>query len=152
MSHQAALDSLGKMTRILKAFEDAEMVLRTLAGVEQNERELRAAVDRARAELAVLVEQTETAKTEAKAARLDARKVQDATKGNVERMLAAATEHAGAIRQEADAAVADARGVLATIRAETEQAIADSAAAKAQLAEVEAKIDKARQQIAKLLG
>jgi len=152
MSHQAALDALGKMTRILKAFEDTELVLRTLAGVEQNERELRAAVDRARAELAVLAEQTETAKTEAKAARLDARKVQDATKGAVQRMLDEANTNAAAIRQEADTAVEDARAALAAIRAETEKAIADSVAAKAQLADVEAKIDKARQQIAKLLG
>lgn len=152
MSHQAALDALGKMTRILKAFEDTELVLRTLAGVEQNERELRAAVDRARAELAVLAEQTETTKTEAKAARLDARKVQDATKGAVQRMLDEANTNAAAIRQEADTAVEDARAALAAIRAETEKAIADSVAAKAQLADVEAKIDKARQQIAKLLG
>jgi chromosome segregation ATPase len=152
MSHQAALDALGKMTRILKAFEDTELVLRTLAGVEQNERELRAAVERARAELAVLAEQTETAKTEAKAARLDARKVQDATKGTVQRMLDEANTNAAAIRQEADTAVEDARAALAAIRAETEKAIADSVAAKAQLADVEAKIDKARQQIAKLLG
>ena len=152
MSHQAALDALGKMTRVIKAFEDSEMVLRTLAGVEQNERELRAAVDRARAELEVLVEQTETAKAEAKAARLDARKVQDATKGTVERMLAEATEKADAILQEARAAVDEARATLATIRTETEKALADNATAKAQLAETEEKMAKARQQITKLLG
>ena len=152
MSHQAALDSLGKMTRILKAFEDAEMVLRTLAGVEQNERELRAAVDRARAELEVLVEQTETAKTEAKAARLDARKIQDATTGKVNQMIADATEKADAILQEARATVDEARSTLLAISAETEKALSDNAAAKAQLAETEEKMAKARQQITKLLG
>lgn len=152
MSHQAALDALGKMTRIIKAFEDSEMVLRTLAGVEQNERELRAAVDRARAELDILVEQTEAAKVEAKAARLDARKVQDATKGTVDRMLAEATEKADVIRQEATAAVDEARATLLAIGVETEKALSDNAIAKAQLSETEEKMSKARQQITKLLG
>lgn len=152
MSHQAALDSLGKMTRVLKAFEDAELVLRTLVGVEQNERELRAAVDRARADLAALNEQIETAKAEAKATRLDARKVQDATKGTVERMLTEASEKAEAIRKEAEAAVTDARATLATIRAETEQATAEHSVAKVKLSELEEKTATARQQITKLLG
>lgn len=152
MSHQAALDALGKMTRVIKAFEDSEMVLRTLAGVEQNERELRTAVDRARLDLDALNDQVESAKVEAKAARLDARKVQDATKGTVERMLAEATEKADAILQEARAAVDEARATLATIRAETEQATADHEVAKAKLAELEDKTAKARQQITKLLG
>jgi len=152
MSHQAALDSLGKMTRILKAFEDAEMVLRTLAGVEQNERELRAAVDRARLDLEALNDQVESAKAEAKAARLDARKVQDATTGKVNQMIAEATEKADAILREAHAAVDEARATLATIRAETEQAVADHGVAKANLADLEEKTAKARQQITKLLG
>ena len=152
MSHQAALDALGKMTRVLKAFEDSEMVLRTLAGVEQNERELRAAVDRARLDLDALNDQVESAKAEAKAARLDARKVQDATTGKVNHMIAEATEKAKAITDAADVAVADARATLAAIRAETEQATADHEVAKAKLVELEDKTAKARQQITKLLG
>ena len=68
MSYQAAVDALGKMTRVLKAFEDADVVLKALAGVEQNERELRAAADKARAEAADAVAQADKAKEDAKKA------------------------------------------------------------------------------------
>ena len=34
MSYQAAVDALGKMSRVMKAFEDAEIVLKALAGVD----------------------------------------------------------------------------------------------------------------------
>mgnify|MGYP000488087436 CR=1 FL=1 len=77
MNHQAALDALGKMTRVLKAFEDAEVVLKTLTGLEQNEKELRAAADAARADAEAARTELADAKETLAAAKKAAVKVKD---------------------------------------------------------------------------
>jgi chromosome segregation ATPase len=50
MSNQAALDALGKINRVVKAFEDVDLVLKAVVGLEQNEKEIKQAVNVAREE------------------------------------------------------------------------------------------------------
>jgi chromosome segregation ATPase len=50
MSNQAALDALGKISRVVKAFEDVDLVLKAVVGLEQNEKEIKQAVNAAREE------------------------------------------------------------------------------------------------------
>lgn len=152
MSHQAALDALGKMTRVFKAFEDAEVVLRTLAGVEQNEKELRLAAEKARADAAVAASELADAKDAPAAAKKAAAKVKDDAQTKADQIVADAQAKAAQIEQHVAEMRALASKDLDATLAALDKARSDHADAVAKLAEMETKIEKARGQIAKLLG
>lgn len=152
MSHQAALDALGKMTRVFKAFEDAEVVLRTLAGVEQNEKELREAVERNRADIATTAAELTEAKEFLALAKKATAKVKDDAQAKADQIVADANAKAAALEQHLIDVKKEAADELATTMSAIEKARSDHADAVARLAEMEAKIDNARSQIAKLLG
>jgi predicted nucleic acid-binding Zn-ribbon protein len=152
MSHQAALEALGKMTRVFKAFEDAEVVLKTLAGVEQNEKELRAAADvaradadKARAELADIKDDVASAK------KAVAKAKEDAT-AKAAQIIADAQEKAAAIEQRSAVAQTKAARDLADAGGRLDTTLASLSKAVSELDDIEAKIEKARNQIAKMLG
>lgn len=152
MSHQAALDALGKMTRVFKAFEDAEVVLRALAGVEQNEKELRLAAEKARADAAVAASELADAKGALAAAKKAAAKVKDDAQTKADQIVADAQAKAAQIEQHVAEMRALASKDLDATLAALDKARSDHADAVAKLAETETKIDNARSQIAKLLG
>lgn len=152
MSHQAALDSLGKMTRVLKAFEDAELVLRTLAGVEQNERELRAAVDRARAEMDAISGDLVAAKDAVKKARADAKRLDDAAQEKAQALIDEATNKAANIIEKADAKSAAADKHVADATVKLNALVSEQEIAQARLDDVLTKLASARAQVANLLG
>jgi chromosome segregation ATPase len=152
MRYQAALDAMGKMTRVLKAFEDADVVLQALAGVEQNEKELRAAVEKNRSEQAASAAELVETKESLALAKKAAAKVKDDAQVKADQIVAEAQAKAAAVEQRiAEARVEAATELDATMKA-IDKARADHADAVAKLAEMETKIDKARSQIAKLLG
>jgi chromosome segregation ATPase len=152
MSHQAALDALGKMTRVFKAFEDAEVVLKTLAGLDQNEKELRRAVDAARADAAAATAELADAKETLAAAKKAAIKVKDDAAAKASQIIADATAKAGEIEQGITANQRRAADELADTIAATDKARADYNQATSDLAYLDAKITDARAQIAKMLG
>lgn len=152
MSHQAALDALGKMTRVFKAFEDAEVVLKTLAGLEQNEKELRRAADAARADAAAATAELDDAKETLAAAKKAATKVKDDAAAKASQIIAEATAKAGEIEQGITANQRRAADELADTIAATDKARADYNQATSDLMYLEAKITDARAQIAKMLG
>lgn len=152
MSHQAALDALGKMTRVFKAFEDAEVVLRALAGVEQNEKELREAVERNRADLATTATELTEAKEFLALAKKAATKAKDDAQAKADQIVADANTKAAQIKQSIAEMRALASKDLDATLAAIDKARSDHADAVARLAEMETKIDNARSHIAKLLG
>lgn len=152
MSHQAALDALGKMTRVFKAFEDAEVVLRTLAGVEQNEKELRLAAEKARADFATVAAELTEAKEFLALAKKAAAKVKDDAQVKADQIVADARAAAARVEQSIAESQARASAEMTATMAALEKANAEHADAVVKLAEMETKIEKARGQIAKLLG
>lgn len=152
MSHQAALDALGKMTRVFKAFEDAEVVLKTLAGLEQNEKELRKAADAARADAAAATAELADAKETLAAAKKAATKVKDDAATKAAQIIAEAESNAADLGDRAAAAQRMASGELADIIAATDKTRADYDKLVADCAYLENKIADARATIAKMMG
>lgn len=151
MSYQTALDALGKMTRVIKAFEDAEVVLKTLTGIEQNEKELRAAADKARAELESVNRELAEAKDLVTAARKAAAKVKEDAQAKADQVAAAAQAAAAEIEAQTVNAVNGLRDELAATQEAVRAAQAEHAEAVAQLADVQSKLAEARAKIASML-
>jgi DNA repair exonuclease SbcCD ATPase subunit len=152
MSHQTALDALGKMTRVLKAFEDAEVVLKALAGLEQNEKELRTAADAARADAEAARAELADAKETLAAAKKATVKVKDDAVAKAAQVVAEAESKASEINDRIVAAQRHAAGELTDTLAAVEQARADCDKATTDLAYLETKIAEARAHIAKMMG
>ena len=152
MSYQAAVDALGKMTRVMKAFEDAEVVLKALAGVEQNEREMRESLARAKVELDTAMVDAAEAKVAAKTAKAEAKKLDAAAQDAAKETIDAAHEKAAQIHSDALGAVDKARETLRAIKADTERALAEQSAVQSQLNSLNAALAEARQRVANMLG
>jgi cell division septum initiation protein DivIVA len=152
MSYQAAVDALGKMSRVMKAFEDAEVVLKALAGVEQNEREMRDALARAKADLEAATADAAESKAAAKTARMDAKKIDAAAQAAAKEIVDAAHEKAAQVHADSLGAVDKARETLRSIKADTEKALADQSAVQEQLNSLNAALAEARQRVSTMLG
>lgn len=152
MSHQAALDALGKMTRVLKAFEDAEVVLKALAGVEQNEREMRESLARSTAEAQAAKADLDELKAQVKKAREDAKKIEAAAQQKASEIVKDAQDQAAKVHSDALAAVDTAKATLASVNASIADAQALRTEAQAQLDSVNAALAEARQRVANMLG
>ncbi len=152
MSHQTALDALGKMTRVLKAFEDVEVVLKALAGLEQNEKELRAAVDAARADAEATRIELADAKETLAAAKKAAVKVKDDAAIKAAQIVAEAEARATTIEQQSAVAQTKAARDLADAGDRLDTTLASLSKAVSELDDIESKIEKARAQVAKMLG
>lgn len=152
MSYQAAVDALGKMSRVMKAFEDAEVVLKALAGVEQNEREMRESLARAKTDLEAAVADAAEAKAAAKAARMDVKKIDAAAQAAAKEIVDAAHDKAAQVRADSLGAVDKARETLLAIKADTEKALAEQASVQSQLNALNAALAEARQRVSTMLG
>jgi len=152
MSYQAAVDALGKMTRVMKAFEDAEVVLKALAGVEQNEREMRESLARCTAEAEAARADLDEVKSQVKKARDDAKKLESAAQQKVSEIVKDAQDQAAKVHSDALAAVDTAKATLASVNASIADAQALRTEAQAQLDSVNAALAEARQRVANMLG
>jgi F0F1-type ATP synthase membrane subunit b/b' len=152
MSHQAALDALGKMTRVLKAFEDVEVVLKALAGVEQNEREMRESLARSTAEAQAAKADLDELKAQVKKAREDAKKIEVAAQQKASEIVQAAQDQASQVHADALAAVDKAKATLASVNASVAEVETKRAEAQTALDSVNAALAEARQRVATMLG
>ena len=152
MSYQAAVDALGKMTRVMKAFEDAEVVLKALAGVEQNEREMRESLARCTAEAEAARADLDEVKSQVKKARDDAKKLESAAQQKASEIVKDAQDQAAKVHSDALAAVDTAKATLASVNASIADAQALRTEAQAQLDSVNAALAEARQRVATMLG
>lgn len=156
MNVTEALIELRKGLRVYKAFEHAEALAQAVGGLEQNERELQAAIAKLRDELdSVKVTHEKTISqliAERQAAEEAAIKAKDAArvagKAEVEASQRRVAEHA----KKLAALELDAEARRNALQAEAAEAQAQRDAAVQDLAQLTAKIDSARAQIAKLLG
>lgn len=152
MSHQAALDALGKMTRVFKAFEDAEVVLKALAGVEQNEREMRESLARSTAEAQVAKADLDELKAQVKKAREDAKKIEVAAQQKASEIVKDAQDQASQVHADALAAVDKAKATLASVNTSIADAEVKRAEAQVALDSVNAALAEARQRVAIMMG
>ena len=152
MSYQAALDALGKMTRVLKAFEDVETVLKALAGVEQNEREMRESLARSTAEAQAAKADLDELKAQVKKAREDAKKIEVAAQQKASEIVQAAQDQASQVHADALAAVDKAKATLASVNASVAEVETKRAEAQTALDSVNAALAEARQRVATMLG
>lgn len=152
MSYQAAVDALGKMTRVMKAFEDAEVVLKALAGVEQNEREMRESLARCTAEAEAARADLDEVKSQVKKARDDVKKLESAAQQKASEIVKDAQDQAAKVHSDALAAVDTAKATLASVNASIADAQALRTEAQAQLDSVNAALAEARQRVANMLG
>jgi cell division septum initiation protein DivIVA len=96
MSISEAIAEIGKMAKFAKAFEGADVVLKELAGLEQNKSELTAAITKLKAEREALVDAVAQAGAEAAA-------VVSAAKATAADVKAAAEKSAAEIIGKAEA-------------------------------------------------
>lgn len=150
MSVAEAQAALGKMTRILKAFEGAQVVLDTLANAEQVGRELDAAIAAKRAELDEANRAVSLARETALTIRMDSEaKAADAKEKIADRLgkaekkaekIVAEAEELARIATDEAAAIAErveiTKAEAAVSTAEAEAAETRLAAAKAKLKEM----------------
>lgn len=152
MSHQAAVDALGKMSRVMKAFEDAEVVLKALAGVEQNEREMRESLARCTSEADAARADLDEVKAQVKKAREDAKKIEAAAQTKASEIVKDAQDQAAQVHADALAAVDAARATLASVNAAITDAEVRRSDVQAHLESVTAALAEARQRVASMLG
>lgn len=156
MQTSEVLIELRKGLRVFKAFEHAEELAVAVEGLEQNQRELQAAIAKLRDEQAAAL--TEHAATvtrlgaERQAAEDAAARAKKAAQDAGRAEVAAARRRANEVEAEAardNAAAAARRDEMLQQAAAAEQRVADAAVT---LGELTAKIEAAKAQIAKLLG
>lgn len=152
MSHQAAVDALGKMSRVFKAFEDADVALKALTSLEQHEKELHKAVDSVKADKEKADTELAKVKEAVKKAKADAAKVDADAAERAQHQI-------DALAEKIAKSEADAEGLLRVlgekadaVKKETAAAEAARDAANKELASVTAKLETTRSQIAKMLG
>lgn len=152
MSHQAALDALGKMNRVMKAFEDVDVVLKALAGVEQNEREMRESLARSIAEAQAAKADLDELKAQVKKAREDAKKIEAAAQQKASEIVKDAQDQAAQVHADALAAVDTAKATLASVNAAITDAEVRRSDVQSHLESVTAALAEARQRVATMLG
>jgi chromosome segregation ATPase len=156
MNVTEALIELRKGLRVYKAFEHAEELAQAVGGLEQNQRELQAAIDKLRDDLEAA--KASHAKTlaqlvaERQAAEEAALKAQDAAKVAGKATIEASERRVAAHSKKLAELELDAQARRDAALAEAAKAEARRDAAAKELDELTTKIETARAQIAKLLG
>jgi chromosome segregation ATPase len=152
MSHQAAVDALGKMSRVFKAFEDADVALKALASLEQHEKEMRKAVTSVKAEKEKVDAEIIDSKEALKKVKASIKKAEDDAAERMQAQIDADNAQRAKDADEAASVLKDLR--VKALAAAEERDAAEKArdAAKAELANVTAKLETTRSQIAKMLG
>lgn len=148
MSYQAAIDAFGKMTRVLKAFEDVDIVLSALAGAEQNKKELLAAIESAKAELELVNTDIGKAKTELVKVKADMKKTTDAAQVKAEQITSKAQEEAVEMKALAESAVLVAKDTAKEYAAAANEAIRQKTQAEKELQIVTDTLTEARKRMA----
>lgn len=152
MSYQAAVDALGKMSRVMKAFEDVEVVLKALAGVEQNEREMRESLARSTAEAQAAKADLDELKAQVKKVREDAKKIEAAAQQKASEIVQDAQDQAAKVHSDALVAVDKAKATLASVNAAISDAEVRRSDVQSHLESVTAALAEARQRVATMLG
>lgn len=146
---QEALAEVGKYGRLLKGFEKITEVARALEGAEQLLAERQSQCRQEQARLDGLQADVERAVAAIEAAQSEATPIVPAAEAQAAALITAAEDQARAVRTAAAAAVALAKGELASAQDALAEARAALAAVQAEHAETQAKIaaalDAARQ-------
>jgi len=147
MNHQAAIEAFGKMTRVLKAFEDVDVVLAALVGAEQNKTELAAAITAAKAELESVNADIDKAKTELNKARSDLKKSTEVAQSKADQIISKAQEEAAEMRASAESDVLAAKNTAIEYAAAADEAIRRKTQAEKELETVTKTLAEARKRM-----
>lgn len=156
VSAAEAKAELQKGLRVFKAFEGAEKVIAVLESAQQVQAETDARINALRGELEAISADVEAAKGELADVKAKSKELISTTTTKATAMAAEAAEKAAAVLAEAEGKAAE---QIAAANAHTKamdeklgEIMAARNTAMDELAETEAKIEKAKAQIAKLLG
>jgi cell division GTPase FtsZ len=148
MSYQAAIDAFGKMTRVLKAFEDVDIVLAALVGAEQNKKELFAAIESAKAELELVNIDINKAKAELVKVKSDMKKTTDAAQSKAEQIISKAHEEADVMKELTESRVLVAKDTAEKYAAAVDESIRQKTQAEKELQIVTDTLNEARKRMA----
>lgn len=156
MSIPEAIAEIGKMAKFAKAFEGAEVVLRELAGIDQNKRELLSAVDKLKADQAGLTIAVDAARKEFEKVtadtKADGKKLAEAAKAKAESVVSAAEAKAAAIVSDAEAKAAKAAEAAALSEKAAAEAEAKRAIAASDLDDLTQRIENAKAKLRALVA
>lgn len=147
-----AAEEVRKVARFYKAMDLVADTLTTMGSLEQASAEATARLKDVQSQVAEASIELEMAKANIVNAKLEAKGILDNAKSRAEVRLAKVEEEARKRIGESESMVAEAAAKVADYEARQEHLKNDIAAASQQLIDLDAKISKAKAQIAKLLG
>ncbi|SOD41321.1 hypothetical protein [Nitrosovibrio sp. Nv4] len=145
-----ALVEIQRMTKVFKAFQEAENALKVLAGYEQNVMELKAHVASLHEQATRVQAETNKAEGNLLAVRADARKIIADAKAKADALIKKADAELVQRREKADAVFLDTRDRTAELEKNNAELRDSIEVKKVELDSLEAKIAKARAAINEL--
>jgi chromosome segregation ATPase len=149
---QHALDALGKMTRVVKAFEDAEVVLKELAGAEQNRKEIADSLSELKNQYAALADEVAKTKESLRKIKADARSAEKETAEFAEVNRQKVESELAIVQESATKMLADTKSQLDQMNAEIGRLADVKVKAESEISTLNQAIADARQKFASLLG
>jgi len=150
--YQEAVDAMGKMTRVFKAFEDVGAVMSAMVGLEQNQKELGEAINALNDTKAGIIAEVVKAKASLAKVKAGESAVHDEAAQKAKDIIQAAQSWADEVVAAADARLADADARVKTDQGAYEALTEQHRKALVSLASVNEALVEARSKVAGILA